>query len=163
VLIVAVLVACVVLGAGIGARYAFVTSADDAAVKQAPRIADTAFEQQASSVCKRYKGTFDTATTLSKVPSQLEAGDFLDQIATTFDRMVAELKLVAVAAPDRSVVERWLADWDAYDAYGHQYATAVRNGAERDLVNRDSSRIGALRRQRNGFARANHLSACAFN
>ena len=51
----------------------------------------------------------------------------------------------------------------AYDAYGHQYAAAVKTGSERDLVAHDSARIGALRRERNGFANANSMATCAFN
>lgn len=161
--VVAVAVACAVLTVGLGARYLLFTSADDAAARQAPRISDTAFEQRATDVCRRYAQVFDTATTLSKEPSQAEAGDFLDGIATTFDVIVGELRAIPVAPADQGAVGAWLADWDAYDAYGHRYAAAVRAGAERDLVATDSSRIGALRRRRNGFARANHMSSCAFN
>lgn len=157
------LVGCVVLGGGIGARYLFFTSPDQAAAQHAPRIADRAFERAASSVCARYVTVFDTATTLSKEPTQVQAGDFLESIATSFDTMVAQLRAIPVAPADRAAVDQWLADWDAYDAYGHQYAAAVKTGAERDLVTHDSARIGALRRQRNGFANANSMGTCAFN
>ena len=157
------LVGCVVLGGGIGARYLFFTSPDQAAAQHAPRIADRAFEKAASSVCARYVTVFDTATTLSKEPTQVQAGDFLESIATSFDAMVAQLKALPVAPADRAAVDHWLADWDAYDAYGHQYAAAVKTGSERDLVAHDSARIGALRRERNGFANANSMATCAFN
>ncbi|GAC1318421.1 MAG: hypothetical protein NVSMB12_17240 [Acidimicrobiales bacterium] len=157
------LIGCVVLGAGIGARYLFFTSPDEAATSHAPRIADRGFEKAASSVCARYVHVFDTATTLSKEPSQAQAGDFLQSIATDFDTMVTQLKALPVTAADQPAVTQWLADWDAYDEYGHEYAAAVRTGAERDLVTHDSARIGALRRRRNGFAHANSMGTCAFN
>jgi len=158
-----VVVAFVVLAGGLAVRYLFVTTADDAAVHNAPRISDTSFERAATAVCKRYVSVFDTATTLGKEPSQVEAGDFLEQIARQFDQMSTQLKAIPVSAADQTAVNQWLADWEAYDAYGHQYAAAVRSGNERDLVVRDTGRIGSLRRRRNGFAKANHLSACAFN
>jgi len=159
---IAVVVGCVVLGAGIGARYLFFTSPDDAAVARAPRIADRPFEQAASAVCAHYVNVFDTATTLGKEPSQSQAGDFLSSIAGSFDAMVAQLKEIPVGSADQAAVHHWLDDWDAYDSYGHQYAAAVKTGSERDLVSNDSARIGALRRERNGFARANHMGTCAF-
>ena len=152
-----------VLAGGIGARFLFFTSADDAAVTNAPRISDRSFETAASGVCAQYVHRFDTATTLSKEPTQVQAGDFLESIAGAFDTMVGQLRAVPVASVDQDAVSRWLADWDAYDAYGHQYAVAVRTGSERDLVTHDSARIGALRRRRNGFARANQMGTCAFN
>lgn len=159
---IAVLIGCGVLGAGIGARYLFFTSPDDAAAAHSPRISDRSFEQTASAVCSHYVNVFDTATTLSKEPSQAQAGDFLASIAGSFDAMVVQLKAIPIAPADQAAVRHWLDDWDAYDAYGHQYAAAVKTGAERDLVSNDSARIGALRRERNGFARANHMGSCAF-
>jgi hypothetical protein len=76
--------------------------------------------------------------------------------------MVSQLKQIPVASGDQGAVRHWLDEWDAYDSYGHQYAASVKAGSERDLVGNDSARIGALRRERNGFARANHMSTCAF-
>lgn len=152
-----------VLGVGVGGRYLFFTSADDAAVKQAPLISDPSFTQAADTVCKHYVTVFNTENTLDKEPSQAQAGDFLESIATSFDAMVGQLRTIPVKPADQAAVGQWLNDWDAYDAYGHTYAAAVRAGSERDLVVHDSSRIGALRRRRNGFAKANHMGACAFN
>jgi len=144
-------------------RFLFVTSPDQAAVNHAPRISDTSFERAAVSVCKGYVRVFDTETTLGKTPSNVEAGDFLDSIAASFDRMVAELRALPVAPADEVNVAQWLAQWQTYDAYGHRYAAAVRTGSERDLVARDKTTIDGLLRQRNGFAKANHMSACAFS
>ena len=148
---------------GLVIRYAFYTSPDQAAVNSAPRISDTAFEQSATAVCKRYKVVFDTATTLGDDPTAAASGDFLDHIASTFDAMVAQLSALPVAVAARPAVSQWLDEWRDYDAFGHQYATAVRNSAERDLVRTDVSRIDGILRTRNGFAKANHMSACAFN
>jgi hypothetical protein len=161
--VVAIVIGTGVLIAGIGLRYAFYTSADQTAVKDAPRISDTPFEQAATSVCKQYVVVFNTATTIGQDPTEQQSGQFLENIATTFDAMVGKLSAIPVAAPDRSAVNAWLADWRTYDAYGHQYAAAVSQGAERDLVQNDVSRIDAILRQRNGFAKANHMGACSFN
>jgi hypothetical protein len=160
---VAVVAAVVMLGGGLAIRYAFVTSPDQAAVSSAPRISDTGFEQGATATCQHYVHVFDTATTLSRDPSAQDSGRFLDTIATNFDHMVVALSALPVAPVDRAAVAQWLSDWRAYDAYGHQYAVAVSNGAERDLVHNDKSRIDGLLRRRNGFAKANHMNACAFN
>ncbi|MFI5042178.1 MAG: hypothetical protein ACHQNA_10085 [Acidimicrobiales bacterium] len=159
----AVLGACILLALGLGFRFLFVTSPDQAAVNRAPRITDTAFEQHAQQVCKRYASAFDTQTTLSKQPTQQQSADFLETIAKTFDAMVVELRAIPVAPADQARVSAWLDDWEAYNAFGHQYATAVRAGAEQQLIVHDSARIGDLRRRRNGFAKANHLSSCVFN
>jgi hypothetical protein len=160
---VAVIVMTVVLTLGLAIRYAFYTSPDQAAVKDAPRIADTAFERSATAVCKQYVTVFDTATTLGKSPTPGQSGQFLETIAVTFDAMVARIAALPVAAADRPAVDQWLSDWRSYDAYGHQYAGAVRAGAERDLVRNDLIRIDATLRRRNGFAKANHMGTCAFH
>ena len=153
----------VVIAIGIAIRFAFVTSPDQAATNRAPRIHDTAFEQAATTVCKRYVTLFDTETTLGKTPSNAESAAFLASIAASFDRMVGELRSLPVAAADRPAVDAWLGQWNEYDAYGHQFAAAVAQGAEGPLVAHDKNRIDGLQRDRNGFARANHMSACAFS
>jgi len=159
----AVALGCVVLAGGLAVRYLFVTSPDQAAVNAAPRISDTAFERAAAGVCAQYVHVFDTGTTLGKQPSQGQSGQFLSNIADTFDAMVTRLKTIPVAPVDRAAVGHWLAQWDAYDAFGHRYAVAVGKGQERDLVIQDSASQGELRRQRNAFATANHMSPCAFS
>ena len=143
---VAIATVTVILIAGISIRYAFYTSPDQAAVNDAPRITDTAFEHAAADVCKHYVGVFNTAVTLGSDPTAGQSGSFLDGIASTFDAMVVQLSALPVAQADRAAVAAWLADWQTYDAYGHQYATAVRNGAERDLVHNDVARIDAILR-----------------
>jgi hypothetical protein len=160
---VAVIVMTVVLMLGLAIRYAFYTSPDQAAVKDAPRIADTAFERSATAVCKQYVTVFNTATTLGKSPTAGQSGQFLETIAVAFDAMVVRLAALPVAAADRPAVDQWLSDWRSYDAYGHQYAGAVSAGAERDLVHRDLTRVDAILRRRNGFAKANHMGTCAFS
>ena len=161
--VVITMVAVGILVLGLVLRYAFYTSPDQAAVKNAPRISDTAFEQAASGVCKQYVTKFDTATTLGKSPDAAQSGAFLESIASSFDAMVARLSALPVAAADRPAVAQWLSEWRDYDAFGHQYATAVRNSAERDLVRTDVARIDGILRLRNGFAKANHMAACAFS
>jgi hypothetical protein len=159
----AIVVGVAVLGAGLAIRYLFVTSPDQAAVKHAPRIADVGFERAANSVCKEYVHVFDTGTTLDKQPSERQAGQFLDEIATTFDAMVVKLAALPVAPADQTAVSHWIGQWRDYDAFGHQYAGAVGKGQERDLVEKFSGPEGELRRQRNAFATANHMSSCVFN
>jgi hypothetical protein len=152
----------VVVGAGLVIRYAFVTSPDEAATRAAPRISDPSFERAASAVCKRYVTLFNTETTLGQLPSAAQSGAFLQSIASSFDQLVRELRSLPVAPADQANVALWLSEWDRYDAYGHQYARAVASGAEGPLT-KDKSAIDGLLRQRNGFARANHLGACAFS
>ena len=161
--VVAILLLTGALGLGVLVRYLFVTSPDQAAVNRAPRIADTTFERAAVGVCKGYVRIFDTATTLSKQPSQAQAGSFLEAIATSFDQMVVQLRALPVAPADQTNVSQWLMDWQTYDAYGHRYAAAVSAGTERDLVAHDKNTVDGLLRRRNGFAKANHMSTCAFN
>jgi hypothetical protein len=161
--VVITVVAVAVLGLGLAIRYAFYTSPDQAAVNRAPRIGDTGFEQAATRVCKQYVTVFNTATTLGKNPTAAQSGAFLDSIASTFDAMVARLAALPVASADQPAVSQWLSEWRDYDTFGHQYAAAVRNGAERDLVRNDVSRVDGILRTRNGFAKANHMSACAFS
>ena len=152
-----------VAGIGLTIRYGLVTSPDEAATNAAPRISDGAFEHSASAICSTYVKVFDTETTLGDTPTKEEAGAFLSSIAGSFDTMVIALRDLPVAAPDRTAVETWLSDWEKYDAYGHQYAAAVKAGAERDLVAHDKTSVDALLRTRNGFAHANHMSPCAFH
>jgi hypothetical protein len=161
--VVAMVVALVVLGGGLIIRYAFVTSPDQAAVANAPRISDTAFEAAASAVCRQYVQVFNTATTLGNSPTAAQSGAFLESIAQSFDALVAKLSAVPVAPADQAKVAAWLADWRTYDAYGHRYAAAVSAQAERDLVAHDQATIDGILRRRNGFAKANHMSSCAFN
>jgi len=159
----AVLVAVVVLGGGLFIRYAFYTSPDQAAEKHAPRISDVAFEHAAVSVCRQYVQVFNTDTTLGDQPTEQQSGAFLETIASTFDAMVVKLKTIPVAPADQAAVSRWLAQWDAYDSFGHEYAAAVTKGGERDLVSQNSASQGTLRRQRNAFAAANHMRSCVFS
>jgi hypothetical protein len=160
--VVAVLIAVVVLGGGLFIRYAFYTSPDQAAEKHAPRITDTAFERAAVAICQQYVQVFNTDTTLGDQPTEQQSGDFLETIASTFDAMVAKLKTIPVAPADQAAVSRWLAQWDEYDAFGHQYAAAVSKGDERNLVSENAASQGTLRRQRNAFAAANHMRSCDF-
>ncbi len=162
--VVVLLVMTGALAVGVGFRYLFITSPDQAAVNRAPRISDIAFERDASAVCHDYVHVFDTETTLGKTPSQREAGAFLESIATSYDQMVARLRGVHVnVTADGPAVATWLDQWAQYDAYGHRYAAALTAGTERDLVTHDTARIDALLRQRNAFAQANHMSACVFH
>jgi len=154
--------ATVVLIGGLVIRFAFVTSPDQAAVKKAPHISDVSFEQAATAVCKQYVQIFNTETTLGDQPTQAQSGAFLESIATSFDAMVEKLAAIPVAPPDQALVSAWLTQWRQYDSFGHRYATAVGQGAERDLVAHPAA-IDSLLRQRNAFAKANHMSSCAFN
>jgi len=158
-----VLVGCLVLGGGLAIRYLFVTSPDQQAVKDAPRITDAAYEAKATAICKSYEHLFNTETTLGQTPTQEQAGAFLDHIAGSFDAMVDTLAQIPVTPAAQGPVAQWLSEWRQYDSFGHTYAAAVAQGAERNLVTEDSAGEGKLRRTRNGFAKANHMSACAFN
>jgi hypothetical protein len=137
-------------------------SKDAAALRAAPRIDDTSFESAATVVCKQSVHIFDTASTLSKEPTNAQSADLLDAIDQTFAAMVVQLRAIPVAAPDQGAVHGWLADWDAYVAFGHTYAAAVRTGSERGLIQSDSVSQGQLRRRLHAFAKANHMSSCVF-
>jgi hypothetical protein len=161
--VIAVVVAVLALGGGLVIRYAFVTSPDQKAEQDAPRITDTTFEAAATGVCKQYVQQFNTDTTLGQQPTQAQAGHFEEVIAGTFDAMVTKLSALPVAPSSRPAVEQWLTEWRQYDAFGHEYAAAISTGTERDLVEQDSSSEGALRRAKNGFAEANHMGSCSFD
>jgi hypothetical protein len=136
---------------------------DAAAVSAAPRISDTSFEAAARQVCSQSVHSFDTATTLSKQPTNAQSADLLENIDQTFTALVAQLRAIPVAAVDQRAVNGWLADWDAFIAFGHTYAAAVRTGTEGPLVKADTGSQGALLRRRNAFATANHMPSCVFH
>jgi hypothetical protein len=139
------------------------TTADQAAVDRAPRIADTAFEAAARTDCKQTAHIFDTATTLPSLASSQQSADLLDQIDATFDALVVRLRQIPVTAADQPATAGWLADWDAYVAFGHTYAAAVRNGTDGTLSRGPAAaREGEIRRRRNAFAQANRMQACVF-
>ncbi len=161
--VVAMVALTVVLVGGLAIRYAFYTSPDQAAVAAAPRIGDTSFERAANAICLQYVHVFDTETTLGDQASAGQTSRFLDSIAGTFDAMVAKLDQLPVAPADHATVAHWLDQWHAYDAFGHRYAAAVAKRAEAGLVHNDSASQGQLRRDRNAFAKANHMPSCAFN
>jgi hypothetical protein len=131
-------------------------------VRAAPRIADTSFEAAANNVCQQSAHIFDTATTLSQQPTSAQNADFLDTIDQTFAAMVTQLRALPLAAPDQAAVNGWLADWDAFVAFGHTYAAAVRIGGEGNLIRANSTSQGQLLRRRNAFATANHMGTCVF-
>jgi hypothetical protein len=152
-----------VLGAGLAIRALFVTSPDQQATKDAPRISDTAFEAKAVAICSHYVQVFNTETTLGDTPSSAQSGAFLDSIATSFDQMVTQLETIPVQAVDQGTVAGWFAQWHQYDAFGHTYAAAVRSGTEGPLVETQKSSMDELLRKRNAFARANNMKKCSFN
>jgi hypothetical protein len=153
----------VALGVGLLIRILFVTSPDQAAVNKAPHISDTRFERAAAAICAQYVQVFNTGTTLGNQPSQAESASFLESIAVSFDQMVAKLRALPVIPADQALVRQWLDQWDQYDAFGHTYAVAVKNGTEGPLVKSQKSAIDSLLRTRNAFAKANNMKQCAFS
>lgn len=137
-------------------------SKDAAAEKAAPRLVDTSFEAAARRTCQAAVDVFNTDTTLGNEPTRAQSADALDSIDRTFAELVARLRLLPVAAADRTAVNAWLADWDAYVAFGRLYADAVRIGREQPLIRTQSAAQGQLRRRLRAFAAVNHLQACRF-
>jgi hypothetical protein len=90
-----------------------------------------------------------------------------DQIAATVDRVADQLRVLAgdlreipVQPQFRAVVDGWLADWDTYIDFGHQYADAVREESPRQTRLADQG--AAAGRRANLFAEANKLDDCTF-
>jgi hypothetical protein len=155
--------AIAVIGAAVfGAALFGCNSKDTAAVKAAPRVTDSRFLSAARAACKDTARQFDTDTTLGQTPSNAQSADFLENIDATFADLVRRLRALPVSPADQAAVQAWLADWDAYVAYGHTYAAAVRKGSDRALVQRDAASQGALRRRLRAFATANHIAECRF-
>jgi hypothetical protein len=154
--------ATIALSIGLLTAVTSCTTADQAAVKAAPRISDATFEASARQVCVGIKHIFDTDTSLPKNAGNKQSADFLDHLDATFADLVRQLRLLPVAGPDQLAVSGWLGDWDAYVAYGHTYAAAVRTGSEGPLIQRDSASQGALRRRIQAFASANNMAPCHF-
>ena len=138
------------------------TTPDQAAEKVAPRISDKAFEATATQVCTQTVHVFDTATSLPKDPSRDQSANFLENLAGTFATLVTQLKAIPVQQVDQPVVGAWLNDWDAYVAFGHTYAEAVRTGNDGTFVRTQSAAQGTLRRRIRAFAAVNHMSKCRF-
>jgi hypothetical protein len=138
------------------------TTADQAAVNAAPHISDATFEASARQACLAAKHIFDTDTSLPNDATNKQSADFLDSIDATFASLVTQLKAIPVAAADQAAVNGWLTDWNAYVAFGHTYAAAVRTGSEGPIVQQDASSQGALRRRIQAFATANNMAACHF-
>ncbi|HWW53296.1 MAG TPA: hypothetical protein VNY84_05985 [Acidimicrobiales bacterium] len=135
---------------------------DQAAEKVAPRISDATFEAAARTACQQAVHVFDTDTSLPKDPSKTVSADFLENVDATFRELVARLRTLPVAPGDQVAVAGWLTDWDAYVAYGHTYAEAVRVGNDGALVKRDATSQGALRRRLRAFAAVNNMRPCRF-
>lgn len=85
----------------------------------------------------------------------------VERTAADLGTLVADLRTLPVAEPDRAETARWFADWDRFVDVGLHYAAALRRGgpAEYDPVAAEGD--GPSRRIY-AFAKANGMPTCVF-
>ena len=125
------------------------------------RLQESAFAREASTIC-------DTARRgpLDDVPAARRNGRPADPrrieaLATGFEVMVADLRRVEAAVPDRERVARWLGAWDDYISLGYRYAEALRAGDDLDELQANSD--SQLPKQAvDRFSVVNGMNSCIF-
>jgi hypothetical protein len=83
----------------------------------------------------------------------------IDRVATKLEAAVAELRALPHKPANDTLIESWLAEYDAYIAAGRHYADALRTENEEAYTAADDEGVAPLKAI-STFARANHIDAC---
>ena len=83
----------------------------------------------------------------------------IDEVADKLEAAVTELRALPHRPANRSQLQAWFADFDAYIAAGRHYANALRTTTEDQYSKVDDEAVAPLKAIRN-FARANHIDSC---
>ena len=127
-------------------------------------VSDAGFTGRADAVCAaaipklredRPESREDTGT-----PEAFAAR--IERAAAGLTAVAADLRGIPVAtAGEGAEIDRWLDDWDAYIAVGHQYADAIR--AEDDKQSKEFGSQGqALAKRVFAFSKGNDMPSCTF-
>ena len=123
------------------------------------RLGDRAFAQAADARCA------ETGSALGEAVGRVLEGDAevarIERITSAWERTAADLRALPVAPADAARVEQWLRTWDRWVEQGHDYAEALRTGADdeaRSILDDAAVPQAALRR----FAVVNGMDDCAF-
>ena len=85
----------------------------------------------------------------------------IERITSAWERTAVDLRAMPVAPADARRVEQWLTTWDRWVELGHEYAEALRVGADEDarsILDEAAAPQATLRR----FAVVNGMDDCAF-
>jgi len=85
----------------------------------------------------------------------------IERITSTWEATAIDLRALPVGSSDARRVELWLQTWDRWVALGHDYADALRTGADddaRSILDEAAAPQASLRR----FAVVNGMDDCAF-
>lgn len=129
-------------------------------------VEDTAFTAAAESVCAR------TMPAILEQPPEPGGDDEppadeafaqrIEKTATDLSGVLAELRRIPVAAPDRPEIEAWLGDWALFIDVGHRYAAAVRRGKPSEFK-KVGAQGDAPSRRIYQFSKANDMPSCVFS
>ena len=129
-------------------------------------VDDTAFTAAAEAVCARTMPAILEQPPEPGGDDEPPAGEELarriEKTATDLTGVLAELRRIPVAEPDRVEVEAWLGDWQLFIDVGHRYAAAVRRGKPSQFK-KVSAEGDAPSRRIYQFSNANDMPSCVFS
>jgi len=127
-------------------------------------VSDAAYTSRADAVCKgalpKLRTDRPEAREDNGTPKAFAAR--IDKAADGLAAVAADLRgIPASTAADGAEIDRWLDDWDAYVALGHQYADSI--AAQDSARGRDlSDDSQALAKRIFGFSKGNDMPSCVF-
>ena len=123
------------------------------------RLGDRTFARAADARCA------STGSSLGGDLGEVIEGDAevarIERITTAWERTAVDLRAMPVSPEDARRVEQWLTTWDRWVALGHEYADALRTGADDEadaILDEAAGPQATLRR----FALVNDMDDCAF-
>ncbi len=134
------------------------------------RLETRAFTESAQALCVPYEVALDALPITTTQTTILERADLVSEGTRLTAAMVEELKTAAEAVDeesDRTLLDLWFADWDAYvgdrNAYEARLREAPADTDRRDLAFTLTERSsgGIYTRTIDGFAEVNEMAACS--
>lgn len=127
-------------------------------------VRDAGFTGRANTLCAAALPKLREDRPESKEPTGTPAAFAarIERAADGLTAVAADLRAIPVATTGEGAeVDRWLDDWDAYIAIGHQYADAIR--AKDDKRSGElGSQSQALAKRVFAFSKGNDMPACIF-
>lgn len=123
------------------------------------RLGDRAFARAADARCAA------TGSALGDRIGRVLEGDAevarIERITSAWEATAVDLRALPVDPADARLVEQWLTTWDRWVDLGHEYADALRTGADddaRSILDEAEAPQATLQR----FAAVNGMDDCAF-
>lgn len=127
-------------------------------------VSDARFTSRADAACKAALPELRKDRPESREPTGTPAAfaGRIERAAAGLTAVARDLRDIPVAtAAEGAEIDRWLDDWDAYIAIGHQYADAVR--AKDDKQSEGLSAQGQVLAKRIfAFSKGNDMPSCTF-